>query len=69
LGGGTARRNLSALDYGLDTADRFLAAHRTLIGAGDYHPYWDIAAAVGMLSDYPSPAEADDFVARAVAVL
>lgn len=62
---GHCRLNL-ALDYGLDAADRFLAAHRSLTGEREYHPYWDIVAAVGMLPEHPDAAAADDFVARAV---
>lgn len=62
---GHCRLNL-ALDHGLDAAERFLAAHRALTGDRDYHPYWDIVAAVGMLPEYPDSADADDFVARAV---
>jgi aminoglycoside phosphotransferase (APT) family kinase protein len=65
---GHCRLNL-ALDYGLDVADQFLAAHRALTGKRDYHPYWDIVAAVGMLPEHPDAAAADDFVARAVAAL
>jgi aminoglycoside phosphotransferase (APT) family kinase protein len=66
---GHCRYNL-ALDFGLDAADRFLAAHRALTGERDYHPYWDIVAAAGMLPEYPErEAAADDFIARAVANL
>jgi aminoglycoside phosphotransferase (APT) family kinase protein len=65
---GHCRVNL-AMAYSLDAADRFLAAHRALTGARDYHPYWDIVAAVGMLPEHPDAASADDFVARAVAAL
>lgn len=66
---GHCRYNL-ALDYGLHVADVFLAAHRALTGARDYHPYWDIVAAVGMLPEFEEREEAaDGFVARAVAAL
>ena len=65
---GHCRLNL-ARDFGLDAADRFLAVHRALTGERDYHPYWDIVAAVGMLGDHPNPSAADAFVARAVARL
>jgi aminoglycoside phosphotransferase (APT) family kinase protein len=65
---GHCRVNL-ALDHGLDAADKFLAAHLALTGEHDYHPYWDIVAAVGMISDDPDFAAADDFIARAIARL
>jgi aminoglycoside phosphotransferase (APT) family kinase protein len=65
---GHCRMNL-ALDYGHDAADRFLAAYRALTRQLDYHPYWDIVAAVGMISDDPDFAAADEFITRAVARL
>ncbi len=66
---GQCRYNL-ALDYGLDAAKQFLAAHRALTGARDYDPYWDIVAAVGMQPEFVEREEAaDEFLARAVARL
>jgi aminoglycoside phosphotransferase (APT) family kinase protein len=65
---GHCRLNL-ARDYSPDVADRFLALHRAITGARDYHPYWDIVAAVGMLPEHSDAAAADDFVSRAVAAL
>jgi aminoglycoside phosphotransferase (APT) family kinase protein len=65
---GHCRLNL-ALDHGLDAADSLLAAHRALTGEGEYHPYWDVVAAVGMLPEHHDLSAADSFVARAVAAL
>jgi aminoglycoside phosphotransferase (APT) family kinase protein len=58
-----------AVAYRPHAADRFLAAHRALTGARDYHPYWDVVVAVGMLPEHPHAVTADAFVARAVAAL
>jgi aminoglycoside phosphotransferase (APT) family kinase protein len=65
---GHCRLNL-AIDYGLDAADGFLSAHRALTDDRDFHPYWDIAAAVGMVPEHPDAAAADDFVTRAIALI
>jgi aminoglycoside phosphotransferase (APT) family kinase protein len=66
---GHCRYNL-ALGFGLEIADRFLAAHRALTGEREYHPYWDIVSAVGMLPEFEEREEAaEEFVARAVAAL
>ena len=50
---GHCRRNLAQL-HGLEVADRFLASYRTVDGAFDHHPYWDLVTA--MDSDWhPEP--------------
>lgn len=69
---GHCRINLThALGY--DVAERFTAIYLERTGRAEYHPYWDIVAAVGMLSDAdPAPGwlpELDEFVSRAVARL
>lgn len=43
---GHCRENL-ARAFDLAAADRFLAHHRELTGAGDYDPYWDVVALLG----------------------
>ena len=64
---GHCRVNLAGV-LGLDAADRFLA----LCDVGDYHPYWDIVAALGGFDaatlDRWTAAE-EEFLARAVARL
>ena len=68
---GHCRMNLARV-LGLEAADRFLALHRSVAGAGDYHPFWDIAAALGGFEDADldawTPAD-EEFLARAVARL
>ena len=64
---GHCRLNLAGV-LGLDAADRFLE----LCDVGDYHPYWDIVAALGgfdgaTLESWTAPEE--EFLARAVARL
>ena len=47
------RLNLARL-YGLAEADRFLSAYRSLAGASfEYHPYWDLIAAIELLPGPP----------------
>jgi aminoglycoside phosphotransferase (APT) family kinase protein len=64
---GHCRVNLAGV-LGLEAADRFLE----LSGIEDYHPYWDIAAALGGFDAetlaHWTPAE-EEFLARAVARL
>jgi aminoglycoside phosphotransferase (APT) family kinase protein len=64
---GHCRVNLAGV-LGLDAADRFLE----LSGIGDYHPYWDIVAALGGFDPETlarwTPVE-EEFLARAVARL
>jgi aminoglycoside phosphotransferase (APT) family kinase protein len=64
---GHCRVNLAGV-FGLEVADRFLA----LCGVLDYHPYWDIVAALGGFDAETlarwTPAE-EEFLARAVARL
>jgi aminoglycoside phosphotransferase (APT) family kinase protein len=64
---GHCRVNLAGV-FGVDVADRFLA----LCGVLDYHPYWDIVAALGGFDDETlarwTPHE-EEFLARAVARL
>ena len=70
------RANL-AMSFGLDAAEAFLDAYRTVVGASYLHnPYWDLRVAVDFLPDLPSdgrPSEElerlDDFVAGSVATL
>jgi hypothetical protein len=68
---GHCRMNLAGV-LGVEAADRFLALHRSVAGAGDYHPFWDIAAALGGFEDADldawTPAD-EEFLARAVARL
>jgi aminoglycoside phosphotransferase (APT) family kinase protein len=44
------RVNLAA-DIGVDAADAFLAAYRTLDDSFDYDPFWDIRGVVDFISD------------------
>jgi aminoglycoside phosphotransferase (APT) family kinase protein len=64
---GHCRVNLAGV-LGLEAADRFLE----LCGIGDYHPYWDVVAALGGFDAETlarwTPAE-EEFLARAVARL
>lgn len=50
------------MNLGIEAADRFLELY-----GPDYHPYWDIVAALGGMGEW-TPAD-EDFVARAVARL
>jgi aminoglycoside phosphotransferase (APT) family kinase protein len=65
---GHCRMNLARV-LGVAAAERFLALHRSITGAGAYSGYWDVAAALGGFEDADverwSPAE-EDFLARAV---
>jgi aminoglycoside phosphotransferase (APT) family kinase protein len=68
---GHCRMNLARV-LGLEAANRFLALHRSVAGAGDYHPFWDIAAALGGFEDADLEewtAADEEFLARAVAAL
>jgi aminoglycoside phosphotransferase (APT) family kinase protein len=58
---GHCRVNIAS-ELGQDAADRFLELYRTASGrTDDYHPYWDISAAIGGLDEdadaAPSPAD------------
>jgi aminoglycoside phosphotransferase (APT) family kinase protein len=69
---GHCRANLAG-ELGPAAADRFLALYRLIAGRDDeYHPYWDISAAIGGLDetvdDDPSPAD-ESFLAAALARL
>ncbi len=66
---GHCRVNIAS-ELGQDAAERFLDAYRVASGRGDdYHPYWDISAAIGGLDEsadeHPSPAD-EAFLAAAV---
>ncbi len=69
---GHCRVNIAS-ELGQDAAERFLAAYRVVSGrSDDYHPYWDISAAIGGLDEsadlHPSPAD-EAFLTAAVARL
>ncbi|HEV3496404.1 MAG TPA: phosphotransferase, partial [Actinomycetes bacterium] len=65
---GHMRVNLAA-DLGLEVADRFLAAHQALTGAG-HHPWWDLACAVDVAPEAPAEWRGvEDLVAAALARL
>jgi aminoglycoside phosphotransferase (APT) family kinase protein len=69
---GHCRVNIAS-ELGQPAADRFVELYRAAAGRGDdYHPYWDIAAAVGGLDEdideTPGPAD-ERFLAAAVARL
>jgi aminoglycoside phosphotransferase (APT) family kinase protein len=69
---GHCRVNIAS-ELGQDAADRFLDLYRAASGRTDeYHPYWDISAAIGGLDEdadgQPSPAD-ERFLAAAVARL
>ena len=66
---GHCRVNIAS-ELGQQAADRFLELYRVVSGSTeDYHPYWDISAAIGGLDedadDQPSPAD-EQFLAAAV---
>jgi aminoglycoside phosphotransferase (APT) family kinase protein len=66
---GHCRVNIAS-ELGQAAADRFLALYRAVSGRGDdYHPYWDISAAIGGLDEsadqQPSPSD-EMFLAAAV---
>ena len=69
---GHCRVNLAS-EFGQPAAERLLELYRVAAGRGDdYHPYWDVAAAVGGLDDdvddVLSPAD-ESFLIAAVARL
>ena len=65
---GHCRANLW-LRFGPEAADAFLRSYQAASGTRDYHPYWDIAEALGGL-DPTTPGLADeDFLASALARL
>jgi hypothetical protein len=69
---GHCRVNIAS-ELGQEAADRFLDLYRAVSGrTDDYHPYWDISAAIGGLDEdadaQPSPAD-EQFLAAAVARL
>jgi aminoglycoside phosphotransferase (APT) family kinase protein len=69
---GHCRVNIAS-ELGHRASDRFLDLYRALSGRTDeYHPYWDISAAIGGLDEdadtQPSPAD-EEFLAAAVARL
>lgn len=47
---GHMRWNL-AITYGLDAADQFLAIHRSLAGALDDQPYWDVVTVLDVMGE------------------
>jgi aminoglycoside phosphotransferase (APT) family kinase protein len=57
-----------AQHHGLAQADRFLALWQDVTGRRQYHPYWDLATLVSMVTPEPDAA-LDEFVAAAVARL
>ena len=68
---GHCRANLHSR-FGPEAADRFLALYQAVSGRRVYHPYWDIAAAIGGMDESADarPGLADEaFVAAAVARL
>jgi hypothetical protein len=68
---GHCRVNL-AYQFGQEAADRFLALYEDLTGRREYHPYWDIVAAMGgmdeSLDDEPNLHD-ERLLAKAVAQL
>ena len=58
--------------FGREAADAFLALYQAASGRSDYHPYWDIVAAIGGMDaayeERPHP-EDERFLAAAVARL
>jgi aminoglycoside phosphotransferase (APT) family kinase protein len=69
---GHCRVNIAS-ELGQEAADRFLALYRSVSGrSDDYHPYWDVTAAIGGLDESadaePSPAD-ERFLIAAVARL
>jgi aminoglycoside phosphotransferase (APT) family kinase protein len=66
------RANLTA-DIGVDAADAFLAAYRSLDGSVAYDPFWDVRGVVDFISDLDTEGhllgQLEDLVARAVADL
>jgi aminoglycoside phosphotransferase (APT) family kinase protein len=68
---GHCRVNL-AYQFGHEATDRFLALYEELTGRREYHPYWDIVAAIGgmdeSVDDEPNASD-ERFLARAVARL
>jgi aminoglycoside phosphotransferase (APT) family kinase protein len=69
---GHCRVNIAS-ELGQEAAERFLALYRTASGRNDeYHPYWDISAAIGGLDESADeqPSQSDEnFLATAVARL
>jgi aminoglycoside phosphotransferase (APT) family kinase protein len=68
---GHCRMNL-AYRFGQPAADRFLRLYQALSERREYHPYWDIVAAIGGLDesdDARANPRGEAFLARAVAEL
>ncbi|HZU13512.1 MAG TPA: aminoglycoside phosphotransferase family protein [Chloroflexota bacterium] len=68
---GHCRLNLHGA-FGPAAADRFLEIYQEITGRREYHPYWDIASALGGREESDSIMElrdTDDFLTRAVARL
>jgi aminoglycoside phosphotransferase (APT) family kinase protein len=65
-------RMVLALSSGQESAERFLRAYFSASGnrGGDYHPYWDVVAAIGVLPDImltgAQAARLDRFVSSAI---
>jgi aminoglycoside phosphotransferase (APT) family kinase protein len=62
---GHCRVNL-ADRFGLEAADRFLELYQAAAGRGDYHPYWDIAAALGGVDEAHFDPADERFLAHAL---
>jgi aminoglycoside phosphotransferase (APT) family kinase protein len=65
---GHCRMNLAGR-FGQATADRFLALYRALTGRDEYHPYWDVVAAIGGVDIEDVDRRTEEFLAAAVARL
>lgn len=65
---GHCRANLW-LRFGPEAADAFLRSYQAASGDRDYHPYWDIAAALGGLHPAAPGLADENFLAAALAQL
>ena len=62
---GYCRANLAGR-FGLEAADRFLDHYQAIAGRSDFHPYWDIAAALGGFSEEHFDRGDERFLAHAL---
>jgi aminoglycoside phosphotransferase (APT) family kinase protein len=62
---GYCRANLAGR-FGLEAADRFLDHYQAIAGRSDFHPYWDIAAALGGFSEEHFDRNDERFLAHAL---